>query len=380
MKLIFEANVLKPAIARLKSVAGSASTQPILSHITIEALGHNKVQMVATDLEVELSAVIEAQVEDHGHWAIEGEQLAKIVANAPDGGQIKMELIESNQRMAIRYGHSRFKVNCLRGDDMPHLKPDGVRWSVELAGAELEDMLSIARFAGDGKDGRLYYKGVTFREMDGKVTTWAANGHHMMRVMTDLDTPQGFEPIILPDSSAHRALALFKHSAKITILATDRLLLIEGGAYTFLSKLIDAQSLDYERLAPKPSNAPTVTINREDLIGMVDALNGLVEKKGRALRFLPLDGAFYLCLGEKAEAEGECQLAAKCKATGVTTGMQGPYVRNVLAEFDQSEIAIDLSDDRKPIIFYSNNSNRTGYVAPMTTQPIDTATIGAGGE
>lgn len=374
MHIIIEANQLKPAVARLQSVTGKATTIPILACISILAEEKDRVQLTATDQDAELRVTIPAEVTETGYWAIEGDRLLKAINTAPDGGQIKLKLMKAGQRLEIRHGRSAYRLPCFNGEDMPHLEFDDHDWQINLSGAELDNLLNITAFA-EQKGPRYYLHGVSVTTRHEKLCAYASDGHRAIRSQSDIDVPKKFSPFIVGSNNCNRILHLFKDSASVKLKAHSRGIVIVAGDYCYTSKLIDAEPIDIERVIPKPADIPPVTINRKRIIATIDSLIGLTDKEVRALRFVVLQDSLYVCLSEKSDAEGECFIDAKCTMTGETIGLNGVYVKDMCRVWDNDEIDITFQDTGAAILFEAKGSQRTGCIMAVRSEAIDVDSI-----
>lgn len=380
MQIVVDSNQFKPAVQRLQLVAARNGSVFILGCISIRTLSAEEIQLTATDQEAELIVTIRAQVEEHGHWAVDAQQLARAIVTAPDGGQIAIKYLKRGSRLDLRHGRSEYKLPCFNGEDMPHLKVPDIAWAVGLAGGDLENLLGIRVFAEKPKGPRIMLQGVTLQDRNGQICAYSSDGHRAMRAQSDVATPDGFMPLIISTSNCGRILDLFRDSTSVTFSANQSTILIEGGAFQFVSKLIDCQPIDIEQIIPRGGDMDPIKLNRKTLSATVDALIGLADKGAKALRFVALDRSIHVSLSEKSEAEGECFMDADCVSSPETTGLNGSYVRDMCGAFDHEEVTMRIGGNGVPVMFEAENSPRTGCIMQVRVQSIDPATIGAGGE
>ncbi|SNY93380.1 DNA polymerase III, beta subunit [Cohaesibacter sp. ES.047] len=378
MHIIVDANILKPTLQKLCTIANRSSSVPILNCVSIRTLSQDRVQLTATDQDAELIVTIPAEVIESGYWAIEAHRLANAIASAADGSQIKLKLVKDNHRIEVRHGRSGFKLPCLLGDDMPHLNFTGAEWRIDLAGVELTSLLDVCSFAEPAKGHRLYLQGVQLRTLDGKLCSYASDGHRAARSPSDIEVPDGFCDVIVPTGNCHRIMSLFKDSTDLSLMAHKRMIFVGGGDYQLISKLIDAEPIDIERIIPK-QREHVVRVDRKRLIATIDSLIGLTDKETRTLRFVVMEDGLYICLSEKTDAEGESVLEAKCQAAAMTVGINGSYVKDVCAAFDTAELDIHF-DNQSANLFVANGNQKTTCVMPIRVQDVDINKIGLGAD
>lgn len=271
---------------------------PILSNVRIDADLSGTITLTGTDLDLQASVTLSADVAAPGTFTTNAHNLADMLAKAKKAKAREVRLTsEDDCRAALAYGRNRFALNCLPADDFPMIAHPAVgrygpmplsRFSVP--GPQfIADMAALAPCISKDER-RPHICGVAFqrRTMAGRerLVTVATDGTAMAIASRALpDGAQSLVDAILPD----KAVAVIGHAAKLAkdtptvrINAGDKMTL-EIGHVTLTAKLIDA---DYPlwhkvfetQLAPTSETEPVLF---PDLLpGVPLAIMDKLAKKG----------------------------------------------------------------------------------------------------
>ncbi|HMA78932.1 MAG TPA: DNA polymerase III subunit beta, partial [Candidatus Paceibacterota bacterium] len=97
----------------------------------------------------------------------------------------------------------------------------------------------------------------------GKLEFAATNGHHLAVAVSEIDTPENWEPITVP-TNALRSLIKLTGKGEVTIAADRALIQIEGENFTLISRLLEGEYPRYRQLIPAQFSR-TVSFDVSDL-------------------------------------------------------------------------------------------------------------------
>ena len=106
-------------LAPLQSVIGVVErrqTMPVLSNVLLAAR-NNRLSVTGTDLEVELVATGEANVQQPGDVTVPGRKLLDIFRALPE--KTSVTVATDGERLSIKAGKSRFTLSTLPATDFP---------------------------------------------------------------------------------------------------------------------------------------------------------------------------------------------------------------------------------------------------------------------
>jgi DNA polymerase III subunit beta len=112
MKVTVERAALLKSLGHVHRVVERRNTIPILANVLIKA-DKSKLAFKATDLDLEVTETIAAEVGPGGATTVPAHMFYEIVRKLPEGAQIVLEASGDRAVLAIRAGRSRFTLQTL---------------------------------------------------------------------------------------------------------------------------------------------------------------------------------------------------------------------------------------------------------------------------
>ena len=120
MKVTVERAALLKSLGHVHRVVERRNTIPILGNVLVKA-ENSKLALKATDLDLEMTETITAEVGPPGSATVPAYMFYEIVRKLPEGAQIGIESSGDRSIMTIRAGRSRFTLQTLPESDFPIL-------------------------------------------------------------------------------------------------------------------------------------------------------------------------------------------------------------------------------------------------------------------
>ena len=192
MKLTLERASLLKSLGHVHRVVERRNTIPILSNVLLRIL-EGAVAFKATDLDMEVSETVPAEIAQAGGVTAPAHTLYEIVRKLPEGSQVTFESTGESGQMTLRSGRSRFTLSTLPESDFPDLSVGEMPHRFEIAATVLKRLFDKTHFAISTEETRYYLNGVFLHEMSGSngsvLRAVATDGHRLARVETE--APQG---------------------------------------------------------------------------------------------------------------------------------------------------------------------------------------------
>jgi hypothetical protein len=138
MKIIAKREAILTPLQTVIGVVERRQTMPILANVLLAAKG-GKLSITATDLEVELVATSEVDVQRAGEVTVPGRKLLDICRALPEGVEITMTL--EGERMTVRARKSRFTLSTLPATEFPTVEEINATQTLEVPLPELRRLL-----------------------------------------------------------------------------------------------------------------------------------------------------------------------------------------------------------------------------------------------
>ncbi|RLA32790.1 MAG: DNA polymerase III subunit beta, partial [Gammaproteobacteria bacterium] len=157
MKLTAGREALLKPLQAVIGVVERRQTMPILANVLLVAK-EGKVAITATDLEVELVASAEAEVDAPGEVTVPARKLLDICRALPDDASVSVSL--SGEKLVVKSGRSKFSLTTLPAAEFPTVEDIDAGQSVEVSQALLGKLLDKTHFAMAQQDVRYYLNGL----------------------------------------------------------------------------------------------------------------------------------------------------------------------------------------------------------------------------
>ena len=109
MKFVIKREDLFNGIKIVESATSMKAIQPILLNIFIETIGDNSIRLVATDLELTVSTIIDAQVEEEGKITLPSKKLNEIVSKLGNK-LISFEMAQDETTVNVTCQNAKFEI------------------------------------------------------------------------------------------------------------------------------------------------------------------------------------------------------------------------------------------------------------------------------
>src|SRR5579884_2920377 len=219
-----------------QGVVERRTTIPILSNILVET-DHDQVWLTATDLELGIRCACPARVKKEGAGTIPARRLLDYVRLLPDA-DVQVKLAE-NQWASFICGRSRTRIAGMSRESFP----------------ELAQMIARTIFAISAEESRFTLNGALLVLKEHGLTMVATDGHRLALVERQVDLPglNGVYRALLPKKamSELRKLATEEASQEIEFSANDNEVFFRTETRLLLSRKLDGNFPDYERVLPK---------------------------------------------------------------------------------------------------------------------------------
>src|SRR5213079_2994356 len=194
MKVTVERAALLRSLGHVHRVVERRNTIPILANVLIKA-EKSRLAFKATDLDVEITETISAEVGPGGSTTVAAHMFYDIVRKLPEGAQVALEASGDRAVLALRAGRSRFSLQTLPESDFPDLAAGEMTHKFTLPAKDLKRLIDRTQFAISTEETRYYLNGIYLHVAGsakaGKLRAVATDGHRLAQV--ELDAPKGAE-------------------------------------------------------------------------------------------------------------------------------------------------------------------------------------------
>jgi DNA polymerase-3 subunit beta len=357
--------LLKP----LQSVIGVVErrqTMPILANVLLVAR-NGEVSITATDLEVELVARAEVEVQTPGEVTVPGRKLFDICRALPDNAQIAISL--SGEKLAVKSGKSKFSLATLPAAEFPTVDDIKAGETLELPQASLERLLEKTHFSMAQQDVRYYLNGLLLESGKGHLRAVATDGHRLALCQVDLAASGAPEKqVIVPRKGIlelQRLMGMSASDGDLTIELGSNHIRIELAGIRFTSKLVDGRFPEYERVIPKDTGNQ-LSADRQLLKGALQRTAILSNEKYRGIRLVIRKGSVTLQAHNPEQEEAEEEVEVSYDGEDIEIGFNVSYLQDALGAIDSDEVSLSVVDGNSSCLMREPGNEDCKYVVmPM---------------
>ena len=363
MKFSVNREVLLKPLQAVIGVVERRQTMPILSNVLIIAR-EGQLAVTATDLEVELVAQAEIDVETGGEITVSGRKLLDICKALPEGSDIHISL--SGEKLSVRAGRSKFNLATLPAAEFPVIEDIKAGQTIAVAQEALGRLIEKTHFSMAQQDVRYYLNGMLLETSGKYLRAVATDGHRLALCQVELDGADLEEQqVIVPRKGVLELQRLMSGDGDLNIELGSNHIRIQLEGIRFTSKLIDGRFPEYERVIPKESSNE-LKANRSEFRGALQRTAILSNEKYRGIRLVIRDSGVILQAHNPEQEEAEEELEVEYSGEDIEIGFNVNYLLDALGAVEGDDVTLSVQDSNSScLIRQPGNEDSTFVVMPM---------------
>ncbi|GJE25251.1 DNA polymerase III subunit beta [Methylobacterium organophilum] len=367
MRVTVERAALLRSLGHVHRVVERRNTIPILSNVLLRG-GPDGLELKATDLDIEVTETIPADVVDAGATTVPAHVIYDIVRKLPEGAQVSLETSGETGQMTIRSGRSRFALGALPEGDFPDLAAGELPHRFTIGGLDLKRLIDKTQFAISTEETRYYLNGIYLHTLDAdaglKLRAVATDGHRLARV--EIDAPEGsggMPGIIVPRKAVAEIQKLVDDGGETVEveLSPAKIRLRFAGGVTLISKLIDGTFPDYQRVIPS-GNDKYLTVQRDEFAKAVDRVSTISSERGRAVKLAMGEGRLALSVNNPDSGSATEELDVDYDAATLDIGFNARYLLDITGQLEGDTALFKLADPGSPTLIQDKEGASALYV------------------
>ncbi len=358
--------VLLKAISSVNGAVEKKNTIPVLQNIKIEARDE-KVVLSATDMDILVTSSFSAGMKNGGSTTVPAQMFFDIVRKIPDNSSIIIAQ-ESATILQIKSGKAKYSLPCIDSGEFPNLSEGELGEEIEVDAEKLAKMIDKTRFAISNDETRYYLNGLFLqavnKEAGFELRTAATDGHRL--ALSFLSTPQIKDAfgVILPKKSVAEIRRIIDGLKTIKIAVSRVKIKITSEQTTIISKLIDGEFPDYDKVLPKNNNQIAL-INKKAFFDCVDRVSTVATDKHKSVKIVLENGKMNLQVGTNDGSFAYEELDVNYSGEKIETGFNSRYLLDVIGQVDKEELIMRFKDGMSPALIEAKDMNSVFVVMPV---------------
>ena len=369
MKVTVERATLLKTLGHVHRVVERRNTIPILANVLIKG-DNSKLAFKATDLDLEVTETIAAEVGPGGATTVPAHMFYDIVRKIPEGAQVVIEAAGDRAVLAIRAGRARFTLQTLPESDFPDLAAGEMSHAFKLTALDLKRLIDKTQFAISTEETRYYLNGIYLHTAGAagaaKASTLravATDGHRLAQFELALPTgAEGMPGIIIPRKTVSEVQRLIEDvEAEITVELSQGKIRFSIGDAVLTSKLIDGTFPDYARVIPV-ANDKQLTVDRKEFEQAVDRVSTVSSERGRAVKLSLTNGKLMLSVTNPDSGSASEEIEVEYGDEPLDIGFNSRYLLDIAAQLDGQTAVLKLADPGSPTLIQDPETKGALYV------------------
>ncbi len=338
-------------------------TMPILANVLLSARD-SRLSVTGTDLEVELVAAHEVNVEQAGDVTVPGRKLLDIFRALPERANVN--LTTEGDRVTLRTGRSRFTLSSLPAPEFPLVEEINAQQHLTVNRSALRQLIDKTHFSMAQQDVRYYLNGMLLETEGNILRAVATDGHRLALCETELEAPaSSSQQVIVPRKGVLELQRLLGGEGPLDLAIGTNHIRVNIGDIRVTSKLIDGRFPDYARVLPA-NPTKIVEADRDLLRQSFQRTAILSNEKYRGIRLSLKSGALTIQAHNPEQEEAEDQVEVSYEGEELEVGFNVTYLLDALGALESDKVEIGLNDPNSSCLVRAPGRARAKYVVmPM---------------
>ncbi len=350
--------------AKLAIVSRGVSTRTavlVLGGIQLRAEA-GKLHLAATDMEVSLRAVADANVTDEGTTVVPGRLLLDIARSLPEG-EVSIEHKPEEAVVVVTAGSAMYRLHTYSNEDFPRL-PDVEEGSLHTVEREalVETINRVSRSASRDES-RPVLTGILVRFEPGKLVMAATDSYRLAVKETPVTGTLPELEAIIP-ARALQELARIAGAADEVQLGVQDNHVVFGVDGTWLTtRRIDGQFPNYRQLLPEQFEHE-VPLPRDEVLEVVRRVS-LMAQRNSPIRLRFADGELTVRAVTQDVGEAAESLPVPYNADPLEIGFNAEFLRDGLESVEADSITFKLISPLRPAVLEGDSDDYVYLIMPI---------------
>lgn len=371
MKVIFDRDKLLASLGPAAAIAPGRKTIASVEGILFECPGDEPgtCRLTAYDMEKGMRTCVETKSMTDGSFIINSQNILQIVRSMPSG-DITIDIDDKN-RAKITGGGGFFEIGSIPGESYPSLPLLSGDKNYTIPQHVFKNIVSKTAFAIDQNSQKAIFTGVYFSIDKGVLRCVGCDGNRLGYAEYEIGEDVPDASFIVPAKILFELMKTVRDSEDlITISLARKHCIFNIDGYTYFSRLIDGEYLNYKRIIPEEFER-VAYINREMMLGAVERASIVTEDKlggSTSKTYIKLDFDENVLKISSASTGGSVyeELPIAMTGDGLIIGFKCRYLLDALKASEGSvTVKLNMNGPLMGICIESGDSEETEAKTPV---------------
>lgn len=359
MKFTVDRGLFLDAVSKLQKVVSLKTSMPVLEGILISA-ENGLLTLSAYNLEMGMKKEMYAKCDEEGDIVINARLLSEILRKL-NGIQVDIE-VDERLMCFIKCGESTFDIMGMAASDFPEMPSVADGTKIKIEGSVFCDMVKGTGFAVSQIEGtRPILTGINISVKDEILQFVAIDGYRLAIRRQKVSEIENIE-FTASGKAINEVVKLVDENVEnIDILVGKRLISFNIGGYLFISRLLEGEFVNYEKIIPSEFKQK-MTVNCHDLIESVDRVSLLINDIfSTPIRCtLSEDNLMINCVTSLGRAKENVKISLEGEEFEI--GLNSRYLNEALKACDDGNILFKLNGSNSGVVIISANEENNDFL------------------
>ena len=266
---------LLDVVSKLQRAVGSKTTMPVLEGILISA-EQGKITLISYNLEMGMKKEIYAKCEEEGDIVINARLLADILRRM-NGLQVEISA-DDKLNCNIKCGEATFDIMGMAATDFPEMPSVAEGKTLNLNGIVLSEMVKGTIFAAAQNEGaKPILTGINISVEQNNIRFVAIDGYRLAIRNQKSNIEKEINFTVSSKAIGEAVKLIDEETEEIKINVGERLISFDINGYSFISRLLEGDFVNYKKTLPE-EHKQRVIVNTRELIDTIERVSLLISE------------------------------------------------------------------------------------------------------
>ncbi|MCJ7524932.1 MAG: DNA polymerase III subunit beta [Candidatus Aminicenantes bacterium] len=354
-----EKTKLESELRLFQGIFEKKAIMEILQNIKLTAMDGGILEMVATDLEIGLTANIQVDLKNSGSFTVNGKDLYDLISKMPEGN---IEISEDNDLQILITNEKKtckYKMLGLQSSDYPELPVNDLSNSIKLSLVDLQVMINNCYYV-ISPELKFNLGGALMSISKNKLEMAATDGHRLSYSFFDADSTVS-DPMeyILSRKTLLEVLKI-GNVGEVEFAFDNNNLFFKHKNRILCSRIVDQKFPNYKTVIPEKTEQTAVIRTDELLQTLRRILIFKTRNNGVVFKFSKNKLVLERTTPEKGE--GYDEIAIEYGGKAVAVGFNGNFILDFLTHINSEKISIGLNDSESSFLFKPLDESGANFI------------------
>ncbi len=369
MSIIIDSRTLREGFNKIITVIDKRNSRPILTNSLIN-IANNKLELIATDLEVSAKIVLDAITTEDTSFCINTKNISDILRELPDR-ELTLNIDKDKNLLNLKCDSIEYSLLITSSEDFPKINFTNSHEVICLKANYLLSIINKISHAISTDETRINLNGIYLQQLDSKLRSVAIDGHRLaLYDIIDFESSNQtlLDGFIIPKKGVFelKKLAEANLDSDLNIYLDESFIHVVANEETYLSvRLIAREYPKYQTVIPNKTTY-TLTVERELILNAVKRIKLLSNEKTNGVKVSLTSTEMTISADHPSLGFAVEKVPVSYNGTEMEIGFNAKYLLDTLNILAVNEIVYELNNELSPVVVRSSEEeNFLGIIMPL---------------